>query len=431
MPGRRNGRRALALLLLLPVVLGRYDNEQVNEAVGRRLRSRELPEGLRLKEELNTSLALYVFPTWDLFLGFSDRHKNIQGKMSLTFFYYAESLRIVSDPQLIVTIDNFGDGTRYLQGKINLLDAMGHELFTTSNIYVGSFSQQQSNFDHLCYPFDDKTVKFDISIQAPGNYIFDLALLCPEPLLAENHTYGYGGEEIVTKCTYPAVGMSLGFDWGRFICEAKEAQMIQCSMTGVREWWSIFKGYFWPSFTFSAMGFISFTLSVKMSMPRVATTMLALISLTNLRNALVELLPQSGETSWMEEYFLLAMTFMLLNLCGHAISFYLDSIGKTTLQQMTNKINLFGMVSIANLVVLARLHDRNCPLVDRTLSTTLVVLASLMVIFVFAAIAWSYRDSFREVSQLISRRMATRVVPVYKETDDVGDDIHDSGKDVD
>ena len=29
--------------------------------------------------------------------------------------------------------------------------------------------------------------------------------------------------------------------------------------------------------------------------------MLALISLTNLRNALVELLPASGETSWMEE----------------------------------------------------------------------------------------------------------------------------------
>jgi len=199
-------------------------------------------------------------------------------------------------------------------------------------------------------------------------------------------------------------------------------------MTGVREWFSIFKGYFWPSFTFSAMGFISFTLSVKMSMPRVATTMLALISLTNLRNALVELLPASGETSWMEEYFLLAMTFMLLNLCGHAISFYLDALGKTTLQQMANRINLFGMVSIANLVVLARLHERNCPLVDRTLSTTLVVLSSLIVIFVFAAIAWCYRDSFREVSQIISQRMATRVVPVYKETDDIGDD---SGKDVD
>ncbi|CAE7505088.1 unnamed protein product [Symbiodinium necroappetens] len=425
MVGLRDGRSALTMLLLLLPVLGRYDHE-VNEALGRRLRSRELPEGLRLKEELNTSLALYVFPTWDLFLGFSDRHKNIQGKMSLTFFYYAESLRIVSDPQLIVTVDNFGDGTRYLQGKINLLDAQGYELFTTSNIYVGSFSQQQSNFDHLCYPFDNKTVKFDISIQAPGNYIFDLALLCPEPLLAENTSYG--GEEIVTKCTYPAEGMSLGFEWGQFICEAKEAQKIQCSMTGVREWFSIFKGYFWPSFTFSAMGFISFTLSVKMSMPRVATTMLALISLTNLRNALVELLPASGETSWMEEYFLLAMTFMLLNLCGHAISFYLDALGKTTLQQMANRINLFGMVSIANLVVLARLHERNCPLVDRTLSTTLVVLSSLIVIFVFAAIAWCYRDSFREVSQIISQRMATRVVPVYKETDDIGDD---SGKDVD
>ena len=48
-----------------------------------------------------------------------------------------------------------------------------------------------------------------------------------------------------------------------------------------------------------------------------------------------------------------------------------------------------------------------------------------------AATQLAFQDSFREVSQLISRRMATRVVPVYKETDDVGDDIQDSGKDVD
>ena len=89
----------------------------------------------------------------------------------------------------------------------------------SGNIYVGDFSQ--SNFDHLCFPFDDKTVRFDISIQKPGNYIFDLRLSCPPPLLAENQTVD--GKQIVTKCTFPATGPSLGFDWGSFVCQAGRA----------------------------------------------------------------------------------------------------------------------------------------------------------------------------------------------------------------
>ena len=49
------------------------------------------------------------------------------------------------------------------------------------------------------------------------------------------------------------------------------------------------------------MGFLAFALDVKMSMPRVATTMLALVSLTNLRNSVIATLPTSGNISWLEE----------------------------------------------------------------------------------------------------------------------------------
>ncbi|CAE7519587.1 unnamed protein product [Symbiodinium natans] len=416
----RNGHKALAVLLCFWPALGQFSDEVVEDLAGRRLATADLPEGLRLKEALNQSLDLTIFPTWDLFLGFSDRHKTIQGKMTVLLLYYAETLRFVSNPQLIVSVDNFGDGNRYLQGTIQLADSSGRDAFTTSNIYVGDFSQ--SNFDHLCFPFDDKTVRFDISIQKPGNYIFDLRLSCPPPLLAENQTVD--GKQIVTKCTFPATGPSLGFDWGSFVCQAVDTKLVQCSMTGVREWMSILKGYLWPSFTFSAMGFISFTLSVKMAMPRVGTTMLALISLTNLRNALMEMLPVSGETSWLEEYFLIAMTFMLLNLCGHAISFYLDGIGKTDLQQMINKINLFGMVSVSLVTISSRLHVRDCPHVSRAFSTVLLTLTCLLLIVVFVAITWIYRDSFRHVGQILHEfsQRNTRVVPVYKDATEEDDD---------
>jgi hypothetical protein len=49
------------------------------------------------------------------------------------------------------------------------------------------------------------------------------------------------------------------------------------------------------------MGFLAFTMDIKMSMPRVATTMLALVSLTHLRNSVVATLPTSGNMSWLEE----------------------------------------------------------------------------------------------------------------------------------
>ena len=48
------------------------------------------------------------------------------------------------------------------------------------------------------------------------------------------------------------------------------------------------------------MGFLAFGLDVRFAMPRIATTMLALVSLTNLRNQVLTLVPSSGDTSWME-----------------------------------------------------------------------------------------------------------------------------------
>lgn len=48
------------------------------------------------------------------------------------------------------------------------------------------------------------------------------------------------------------------------------------------------------------MGFIAFMLNVKLTMPRIATTMLALVSLTSLRNQVLELVPSSGDISWIE-----------------------------------------------------------------------------------------------------------------------------------
>ncbi|CAE7619592.1 unnamed protein product, partial [Symbiodinium pilosum] len=243
----------------------------------------EVPGGMRLKEALPSPIPLKLIPNWDLFLGFEDRSKVIRGKLTLSIFYYPEAKTYVSDPQKIVSVDNFGDGDRILQSTVTLIEpgTADREAIATSNIYVGDFSQSQSMFDHSCYPFDTKKVKFEISIQRPGDYIFTLEMMCPGPKIAEYIKDDKNNTRIV-KCMSESMGSFVGFDWGSFTCEYINGQQMLCYIDGTRQWLSVFKGHIWPSFTFSAMGFLSFALSVKMAMPRIATTMLALVSLTSL-----------------------------------------------------------------------------------------------------------------------------------------------------
>ena len=57
-----------------------------------------------------------------------------------------------------------------------------------------------------------------------------------------------------------------------------------------------------------------------------------------------------------EEYFLIAISFMLVNLLGHAAAFHLDAKGRHHTQKIVNKFSLWGMLSVFVAVVLARLH---------------------------------------------------------------------------
>jgi len=379
-----------------------------------------MPGGFRLAEELNESIPLSVFPSWDLFLGFNDRQKTVQGKLTLMIMYDTIAYRYVQNPRDIIYMDNFATGDLYPGGIISVVNsATGREAHSTSSIYVGDFSQAYEIFDHLCYPFDSKTVYFHVTVQKPGNYVFDLNLLCPESMVLEEEVLD--GQRVVTCTSLDPAGNYVGFDWDKFRCELKAGQRITCSMTGIRQWDHIAKGYLWPSFTFSAMGFISFLFSVKLAMPRVATTMLALISLTNFRNALMAHLPSSGNTSWIEEYFLIAMTFMLLNLCGHALSFYLDGIGKSDWQHMVNKFNFFGMLSISLLSMTARLHVRGCENIDGAAMSVCTILCSLLVIVVFASISWRYRETIKDIAASTRSHFSSateiEIVPIYKEDD--------------
>ena len=152
--------------------------------------------------------------------------------------------------------------------------------------------------DMSCYPFDRKTVHFQIGIQKPGAIFYKLVLGCvgkgSYPIRVDN-------DGAVRECSWHIGASYVGFEWDNFTCNLRNDATLNCEMTGTRAWSALLKTYIWPSIVYGLMGFEAFALGVKHAMPRVATTMLALLSLTSLRNQVIALVPASGATSWMEE----------------------------------------------------------------------------------------------------------------------------------
>merc|ERR1712224_367882 len=106
------------------------------------------------------------------------------------------------------------------------------------------------------------------------------------------------------------------------------------------------KVFLLPSLIFILLSFGSFRLGIKMSMPRVATSMIALLNLTSLKNALTAKLPQGGEPAWLDEYMMLGQFFMFFNMLCHMLAFYFDGLGKTGLQKFVDSFSLQVMFSL-------------------------------------------------------------------------------------
>lgn len=385
---------AVFLLLLAPATLAETDADV--PAVGeRQLQEDEaLPSGVRIKNAPNKSIELLVLPSWDIFLGFSDSRKIVEGRLTTIAVYENSAYQFVTEPYALIDVENFGDGTKRHMATITVDNPMtGIESGSTSTVYVGEFAQAASpNFDMKCFPFDRKEVVFRITLQKPGNLIFALSLGCVSGVSGNTTVNG----KVLSTCTGSAIGSYVGFEWSSFVCTQMDDELIACSIDGIREWAAIFNSYMWPSAIFTMMGFLAFTMDIKMSMPRVATTMLALVSLTNLRNSVVATLPTSWNMSWLEEYFLVSKTFMFLNLAGHAISFYLDATGRKELQRLANRINLWGMIQVMWLIVFARLHARNCNLLDSTGTGVMVALLSISTGVFFLYTLMAYRRPLKE-----------------------------------
>jgi hypothetical protein len=214
-----------------------------------------------------------------------------------------------TDAASIVRVANYEGGSSGIMPQpIISLNSKTSEVRDLKRQFNGKFKQK---FDALCYPFDHQEVSFTITIEKPISKYWEVYLLCNEGEealdAAGNEVEVKPGEETsattVKVCKKELDSSAVGLHWEKMACTKTDAAEIECTMYGHRLKTRVILNFIMPSLLVSMMSFASFQLPVGMAMPRVATTMIAMLTLINLRNALSKMLPGSGGLSWIEYYF--------------------------------------------------------------------------------------------------------------------------------
>merc|ERR1712072_969617 len=91
-------------------------------------------------------------------------------------------------------------------------------------------------------------------------------------------------------------------------------------MEGTREWEKPYKMHIAPGIYLVVLGYASFYIPPRMAMPRVATTMIALLSFLNKMTAVLSQLPPTG-TSIVQLFYETGGFCLFLNMLGHILVF--------------------------------------------------------------------------------------------------------------
>eukprot|EP00929_Paragymnodinium_shiwhaense_P116687 TRINITY_DN864_c0_g1_i1.p1 TRINITY_DN864_c0_g1~~TRINITY_DN864_c0_g1_i1.p1 ORF type:complete len:555 (+),score=108.85 TRINITY_DN864_c0_g1_i1:94-1758(+) len=336
---------------------------------------------------------MYVGVDWEMFQGVSDAKAIVEGVMHVDFIWPTAAENYTKDAYSVVQVDNFGTGSSGMVAQPVLNTRLyGIDMKVASVRYIGQFKQ---SFDSTCYPFDQVEVEIHFAIKPPGSYVFDLFPICGH----EGTTaYDKEGAELPPSSPGKLRGrasvcevhntdgqIASGFKWTSLRCVKEDKVNLVCTMTGVRQYWKLLELFIVPSAAVSIMSFLSFKMRVNLFMPRVATTMIAMLTQINLKSNLSQRLPVTGKTSWMEFYFLMAIAFMLTNLVGHVFSFNMFDRNKSTAVAFVDEVFFEIAFCVAIICPLVKILSSGCtqhvnvPVVYCILSIFVVVLVYQMV----------------------------------------------------
>lgn len=277
-------------------------------------------------------------------------------------------------------------------------------------VISGSFDQ---SFDNLsCYPADRETLTWTINLDTIFHPYLSLKIACPsdsectEGDCRETAPVYWSSETLHAKCRRPSRGATYSFEWEDFECNQLQnrSASIQCTMAGNRDPRPVLLNKVGPSLFFLTMSFAGFFLEAKKAMPRVTTTVIGLLTMSNTRNAVTNELPTTKEPSWIEDYFFTAQLFLFFNLLGHVISFHIDRVYDTRVSRMLD----FGYVGLGlgTFLIVAFVPLRECTSSAAPLSLSMIIIGAnldfvgiMLIIYEFKLRRKWRRDQHSDLSE--------------------------------
>lgn len=308
----------------------------------------------------NPKLKMFVHPSWPIWSGLNYKSGFIEGILKVEQIWTDITYFTKDDTPSVLAVNNFASGSSaILTQPIMSLTKDSTPLYYTQRRFVGQFKQ---SFQSACFPYDDQTVDMELVVEVPSSWYFELYLFCSDGETAKDAQGNDLGKETfnfatnVNSCHLDLDKTASGFVWSSITCTKVSASAITCSMKGVRDYRKLMYNFLLPSVLVSMMSFASFQMDITMAMPRVATTMIAMLAQINMRNALVKQLPSSGDSTWLETYFFFAMTFMFINLFGHVLAMKAHKKGYPILSDCIDDFVcgvfscLFGIIAVVDLL---------------------------------------------------------------------------------
>eukprot|EP00930_Biecheleria_cincta_P013235 TRINITY_DN11909_c1_g2_i1.p1 TRINITY_DN11909_c1_g2~~TRINITY_DN11909_c1_g2_i1.p1 ORF type:complete len:644 (+),score=60.38 TRINITY_DN11909_c1_g2_i1:60-1991(+) len=381
------------------------------------------------RPEIGSRFPVYLDLSWKIFSSWNDGKGSITGTMLANAKYFCGQVICLLEDETVHLTD-FLNVENFMGGQPGRLSAgkMGGPTDSISEglLIVGEFTQ---DLDGRCMPFDRQIVTFNLTMHEPFGFFVRLRLCCnrndctlydsrdekfrstgPPPVHAvgdgRNSTGSYSK---ITKLvdTRHQGKTAVGFQWSEMTCRLEPAEgegsdKILCKMIGTRDAGRMLLQEIAPGIVMSFVVLSSFCIPVGMSMPRIAITMISLMTFVAKATSALSSLPSTG-SSFIAEFYSIGLLFMFVSLLGHTFSFV-----HTSWHALVDSVFLYAGCITFFLALAIRTRKKTCPLIDNDSLDGMIATLSVLLITSLMLIIVKHRLQLKERLQTVCSPCSTR-----------------------
>lgn len=203
------------------------------------------------------------------------------------------------------------------------------------------------------------------------------------------------GEESAVRIIDATNGgeVSKRFLWSAFECQVISSSLVTCTMKAQRDDIKGFLVQMLPGALMLITGFAAFLMPDSFAMPRVGTTMIALMTFVTKGSSVFAEMP-TIDVSFLEFFYLAGTGTMLLNMIGHVLV-----LAYPRLSEITDFFALQVTLWAFFVVLAAFLHSKGCERLPYEETLTILIIAIVAFVVALALGIWKIFLLRRQASQ--------------------------------